>query len=286
MILSAACGAGSLRRGWRRRPNWMPPSSQRRPQAEDERAAAWERYTANPRRQAQELAELIDTAAPAAPDPSTLQEASAALRSADLLTRRQLFEQAQAVLMELRSAAAAVRRPIIAWKETLHGRHRARYRSHLYSEGDESPLQVASVAPEYGPDAPRVRGFEVLKANFDVLLDRDPRVCIFGEDVGRLGDVNQGWPGCRRSTATCAWPTPASARRPLWGRRSGWRCAGCGRSPRSSIWTTFSMHCQRCPTTWPACAGARPAGRRRRSSSARAATAWKGSGTPARRWRR
>ena len=42
-------------------------------QAEDERAAAWERYTANPRRQAQELAALIDAAAPAAPDPRVLQ---------------------------------------------------------------------------------------------------------------------------------------------------------------------------------------------------------------------
>ena len=42
---------------------------------------------------------------------------------------------------------------------------------------------------------PHVRGFEVLQANFDVLLDRDPRVCIFGEDVGKLGDVNRGVAG-------------------------------------------------------------------------------------------
>lgn len=164
-------------------------------QAEEERAAAWERYTANPRRQAQELAELIDAAAPAAPDPRVLQAASEALRSADWLTRRQMFEQVQAALIELRAAADDVRRPIVEWKETLHGRHRARYRSHLYSEGEESPLQVRGVAPEYEPNAPLVRGFEVLQGNFDVLLDRDPRVCIFGEDVGRLGDVNRGVAG-------------------------------------------------------------------------------------------
>jgi pyruvate/2-oxoglutarate/acetoin dehydrogenase E1 component len=40
-----------------------------------------------------------------------------------------------------------------------------------------------------------VRGFEVLQANFDALLVRDPRICIFGEDVGKLGDVNQGVAG-------------------------------------------------------------------------------------------
>ena len=164
-------------------------------QAEEERAAAWERYTANPQRQAQELAELIDAATPAAPDPRILQEASEATRSAEWLTRRQMFEQAQRALIALRGAPDDVRRPIIEWKERLHGRHRARYRSHLYSESEVSPVQVAGVAPEYGPDAPNVRGFEVLQANFDVLLERDPRVCIFGEDVGRLGDVNRGVAG-------------------------------------------------------------------------------------------
>ncbi len=164
-------------------------------QAEAARAAAWARYTANPQRQAGELAALIEAAAPSAADPRALRGVSEALRGAEWLTRRQMFEQAQAALIELRAAADDVRRPIIEWKEELHARHRARYRSHLYSEGEESPLQVASVTPEYGAEAPHVRGFEVLQANFDVLLGRDPRVCIFGEDVGKLGDVNRGVAG-------------------------------------------------------------------------------------------
>ena len=40
-----------------------------------------------------------------------------------------------------------------------------------------------------------VNGFEVINAAFDSILDRDPRVIAFGEDVGRLGDVNQGFKG-------------------------------------------------------------------------------------------
>jgi pyruvate/2-oxoglutarate/acetoin dehydrogenase E1 component len=54
---------------------------------------------------------------------------------------------------------------------------------------------VAAVLPAYDADVPKVRGFEVLQANFDALLARDARVCIFGEDVGRLGDVNRGTAG-------------------------------------------------------------------------------------------
>ncbi|MFN8469620.1 MAG: thiamine pyrophosphate-dependent enzyme [Caldilineaceae bacterium] len=238
-------------------------------QAEDERTAAWERYTANPRRQAQELAELIDAAAPAAPDPRVLQDASEALRGAEWLTRRKMLEQAQAALIALRGAADDVRRPIVEWKEMLHGRHRARYRSHLYSEGEESPLEVAGVAPEYGPDAPNVRGFEVLQANFDVLLHRD-RVCIFGEDVGRLGDVNRG-------VAQAA--EIGDLARSRHGDPRGDHCRagdrskprGCARLPRSSTWTTSSMRCPRWPTTWRACAGVRPVGTRHRLSCGPAA---------------
>jgi 2-oxoisovalerate dehydrogenase E1 component len=47
----------------------------------------------------------------------------------------------------------------------------------------------------YAAEPPEVRGFEVLRAAFDHWLARDPRVCIFGEDVGALGDVNQGTSG-------------------------------------------------------------------------------------------
>jgi pyruvate/2-oxoglutarate/acetoin dehydrogenase E1 component/TPP-dependent pyruvate/acetoin dehydrogenase alpha subunit len=162
---------------------------------ERERDEAWAHYTTNPRRQAQELAHLVDEAALAAGDPASLQEISESLRSADWLTRRQLLEHAHSALIQLRNAEPDVRRTIIEWKETLHARHRNRYLSHLYGEGEESPLHVPAIAPQYAPDAPQVRGFEVLQANFDVLLERDPRVCIFGEDVGKLGDVNRGVAG-------------------------------------------------------------------------------------------
>lgn len=38
-------------------------------------------------------------------------------------------------------------------------------------------------------------GFEVVNAAFDSALAREPRLIAFGEDVGKLGDVNQGFKG-------------------------------------------------------------------------------------------
>jgi pyruvate/2-oxoglutarate/acetoin dehydrogenase E1 component/TPP-dependent pyruvate/acetoin dehydrogenase alpha subunit len=67
-----------------------------------------------------------------------------------------------------------------------------RYDTHLLSETDEAALKVAEVKAEYADDAAVLNGFEIINNCFDHALRRDPRIVIFGEDVGKLGDVNQG----------------------------------------------------------------------------------------------
>jgi len=66
-----------------------------------------------------------------------------------------------------------------------------RYSSHLYSDSDQSALKVAGVAPVFNDDSPTVTGREVLLANFDHIFQSDPLTMIFGEDVGKIGGVNQ-----------------------------------------------------------------------------------------------
>jgi pyruvate/2-oxoglutarate/acetoin dehydrogenase E1 component/TPP-dependent pyruvate/acetoin dehydrogenase alpha subunit len=78
------------------------------------------------------------------------------------------------------------------WLRRRMGEGDRRYDAHLLSEGDESPLRVAEVAAEYADDAPVLNGFEIINQCLDRALARDPRIVIFGEDVGKLGDVNQG----------------------------------------------------------------------------------------------
>jgi pyruvate/2-oxoglutarate/acetoin dehydrogenase E1 component len=70
-----------------------------------------------------------------------------------------------------------------------------RYDEHLYSEDAEAAMRIEEVAAEYGDDAPVLNGFEIINHCFDHALRRDPRIIIFGEDVGKLGDVNQGCAG-------------------------------------------------------------------------------------------
>jgi pyruvate/2-oxoglutarate/acetoin dehydrogenase E1 component len=54
---------------------------------------------------------------------------------------------------------------------------------------------VKEIKPIYSDSSPTMMGFEIMTAAFDAMLGRDPRVIAFGEDVGFLGDVNQGFKG-------------------------------------------------------------------------------------------
>ncbi len=84
---------------------------------------------------------------------------------------------------------------LAAWRAEQERANLRRYGAHLYVEGERSALSVPVVAPAYADDAPVLNGFEVLNACFDAHLGREPRLLAFGEDVGRLGDVNQGFAG-------------------------------------------------------------------------------------------
>ncbi len=87
------------------------------------------------------------------------------------------------------------RMDLLAFKERYHSVNAHRYNSYLLSETSESALNVAEIKPMYSNDSKMMDGREIMQAFFDIVLERDPRVFAFGEDVGKIGDVNQGFAG-------------------------------------------------------------------------------------------
>lgn len=79
--------------------------------------------------------------------------------------------------------------------EELLAENRKLYNSHLYNQGPKSALLVDEIKPLISFDAPMVNGYEVLNKYFDALFTHNPKVYAFGEDVGHIGDVNQGFAG-------------------------------------------------------------------------------------------
>jgi len=74
----------------------------------------------------------------------------------------------------------------------------ALYARHLYNETPKSPLLIKTNKPEYSADAQVMNGYEILNRYFDEQFLRNPRVVAFGEDVGIIGDVNQGFAGLQK----------------------------------------------------------------------------------------
>jgi pyruvate/2-oxoglutarate/acetoin dehydrogenase E1 component len=69
------------------------------------------------------------------------------------------------------------------------------YSKYLYNQTQKSTLNVSVVDPVYDTNASIVNGYEVLNNYFDQLFDSNPLVYAFGEDLGNIGDVNQGFAG-------------------------------------------------------------------------------------------
>ncbi len=110
--------------------------------------------------------------------------------------RRNLVSAAHKALVLSRSRVdSPAREALEAWWRDQHAEARARYSTHLYSESAERAEAVAIEPPRYDESAPLVNGFEVLNKAFDAALARRPEVLAFGEDLGKLGDVNQGFSG-------------------------------------------------------------------------------------------
>ncbi len=70
-----------------------------------------------------------------------------------------------------------------------------RYSSHLYSSSASSVRHVKAIPPQFDENAPLIPGREILRDNFDKIFENNPLVVAFGEDVGKIGGVNQTYEG-------------------------------------------------------------------------------------------
>ncbi|MDJ0752340.1 MAG: thiamine pyrophosphate-dependent enzyme [Ardenticatenaceae bacterium] len=109
--------------------------------------------------------------------------------------RKLMAGAALKVLTVTRNEEIPVREAIIQWRRHFTARIQPIYSSNLISESDESPLQVSEIKPAYTAGSKLIPGYQILNRFWDSKLAEDPRIYIFGEDVGHLGGVNQTMAG-------------------------------------------------------------------------------------------
>jgi pyruvate/2-oxoglutarate/acetoin dehydrogenase E1 component/TPP-dependent pyruvate/acetoin dehydrogenase alpha subunit len=162
---------------------------------EEIRREAWGAYITPINEERAEVAQLIEELAKGSNHAHQLEEIRTSLLSIPTPFRRDAMSAALKALTIVRDEPLSTKDKLLQWKATQLAENEERYSSHIYSQSPQSALNFPHIKPVYSPDSPELYGFEVLNALFDVVLARDPRVIAFGEDVGKLGDVNQGFRG-------------------------------------------------------------------------------------------
>jgi len=124
-----------------------------------------------------------------------LMEIVSELRSSVDPGRKDIVSATRKALRLTVNEDSAERRALQVWLKDEIGKNDVRYNTKLFSNTIESPLKVPVINAQYEDDARLVDGREVLNACFDANFDRDKRIVAFGEDLGAIGDVNQGFAG-------------------------------------------------------------------------------------------
>ena len=149
--------------------------------------AAWDKYSAPIKQQVTKTVELL---ANYAQTNTTIQQTITTLQNNKEPLRRDVLK-ALAIALDNVPTATDVKE----YEQQLKAANKKLYNTMLYNEGEKSALKVAEIKPYYADDAPMVNGFEVLNNYFDKLFETNNKVIAFGEDLGHIGDVNQGFSG-------------------------------------------------------------------------------------------
>lgn len=153
---------------------------------------AWKIYTDELKEDMNEVSELIDGLAQESNHSEELKEIKKEMTTPLVPFRKHTFSAARKALRAVRDEDLQAKEKLKGWLKENTKENEWRYDSNLYSETDESPLNIEEIPPTY-PDEPKsVDGRVVLRDNFDKLFEKYPETLVFGEDTGQLGDVNKG----------------------------------------------------------------------------------------------
>ncbi len=109
--------------------------------------------------------------------------------------RKDIMSSVRKVLRLIRGVKSDSSVALKNWKSKIDEANKDKYSSYLHSSSETRALNINAANAVYSENSPQMNGFEVLNKVFDSLLENEPRFFAIGEDVGKIGDVNQGFSG-------------------------------------------------------------------------------------------
>jgi 2-oxoisovalerate dehydrogenase E1 component len=163
--------------------------------AKESRDRAWKDFMGDVKKDQNVVTSILEKASGLTAESEEIQLILNELNSTINPTRMDTMKAARKGLRAMRLEDNEAKEELLNWLAFADADNFDRYSSHLYSQSALSALKVEHIPAQYTDSSPIVDGREVLQACFDAALERDPLVIAFGEDVGKIGDVNQGFAG-------------------------------------------------------------------------------------------
>lgn len=163
-------------------------------EARDAKTAAWNAYL-EPIKNEQTIAAALLEELGSESGNAEIESIAQSIKSLKDPIRKDIIAPARRALYLVRGKNLSSRTRLIQTLEMWKKANFERYSAHLLSETAQSPMNIPHVEPDFGETPEMVDGRLVLRDNADVLFARHPEMMIFGEDVGKIGGVNQTMEG-------------------------------------------------------------------------------------------
>ncbi len=156
---------------------------------------AWTAYLKPIKEKQQELLQLLEAINSKSSNAVFITKLKNELASISEPSKKDVLSIARKILVYLREEQFEEKQQLQKWIQDYIHLGFEQYSTHLFSEKETKAVAVKEVLPKYTDSSETVDARVILRDNFNMLLNKNEDIVIFGEDAGYIGDVNQGLEG-------------------------------------------------------------------------------------------
>lgn len=161
----------------------------------DAKKNAWNTFLRPIKKEQLEIVSILKKVASKSANRVFISKLASDLEAIDEPTRKDILSTSRKVLRHTLAETHTEKNTLANWINANISKTQHSFSSHLYSETQHANVRIKEIKPTYADDAELVDGRIILRDNFDNIFSSHPEVLVFGEDTGKIGDVNQGLEG-------------------------------------------------------------------------------------------
>jgi pyruvate/2-oxoglutarate/acetoin dehydrogenase E1 component/TPP-dependent pyruvate/acetoin dehydrogenase alpha subunit len=163
--------------------------------AREARRKAWNHYIEPLKTMKEDFLQMVDVSGCSCAKSLVIEGIKNKLAKISEPSRKDILSTGKQILRKICDSCSnpenSLKSNVTQWLDKAYAKGHKDFNTHLLSDTAYSPLKVQPIAPEYEKHPEMVPGREILRDNFKAIFEKYPEALIFGEDVGKIGGVNQ-----------------------------------------------------------------------------------------------